>query len=434
MDSSTELQRANAEISRLKAAAEIGKLLNSTLDLNKILQTILATAIEHLKADTGTVYLLDEEKKELWSKAVQAGNLVEVRLKYGQGIAGHVAESGKPVLTDNAYNDPHFNPDYDKQTGYHTQSMLCAPMVSREGKMVGVVQIINKVEGAFTEEDLFFLETISLNACIAIQNAQLHLLSLQNERINKEMQVAASILSVIIPEKIDAVKGLEISATSIACKEIGGDYYDVIRLKDNHIAFVIADVSGKGVPAALLVASLQASIRAYLEYYPGNLGISHRRENDINLRNLVLKLNDVIIKNSTAERFISGFIGIIDTDKNTLHFVNAGHNPPLFFKNGLMEKLISVGIPLGMCPFDAYEEKTVQLDPGDTLVLFTDGVTEAFDEKEDMYEDERLEALLAQKHTGTAEQIKQDILDDVSRFTKDIEPDDDITLMVIKVR
>ncbi|MBL7960579.1 SpoIIE family protein phosphatase, partial [bacterium] len=378
MDLSKKLKNITDETIRLMAIVEIGKLLNSTLDLNKILEIILDTAIKNLNADRGTVYLIDHEKKQLWSKVLQGDSIVEVRLALGQGIAGFVAQTGKKIILKDAYKDPRFNPDFDKKTGYVTKSILCMPMKNRKGQMIGVFQILNKKTGFFNVDDTKFLDTLSVDACIAIENARLYEEAIEKERMEKELEVAATIQEMIIPKEIVQQEGYEIAGFNVPSKQVGGDFYDVVYLPNGNTALIIADVSGKSIPGALLVSTLQASLRAYLE-------------SDFELEKLVTKLNRIILKNSTADKYITFFIGILDPQTHTLKSVNAGHNPPLICRSGAIKKLTVGGIPLGMYPYDQYESEETQLGSNDVVVMFTDGVTEAADKDDEFYDDSRLE-------------------------------------------
>ena len=184
------MKKSNRRTNRLLELVKIRKLLNSTLRLEKILQIILETATNNLNADRGTVYLIDYKTKELWSKVLQGDIKVEIRLPIGKGIAGHVAKTGKKVILKDAYKDPRFNREVDKQTGYHTKTMLCTPMKDRKGKKIGVIQIVNKLNGYFSQEDIKFLDLLSLDACLAIENARLFKEALEKESIEKELEVA----------------------------------------------------------------------------------------------------------------------------------------------------------------------------------------------------------------------------------------------------
>ena len=419
MDLSKKLKNITDETIRLMAVVEIGKLLNSTLDLNKILKIILDTAIKNLNADRGTLYLIDHEKKELWSKVLQGDSLIEIRLPVGQGISGYVAETGKKVILKDAYKDERFNPEFDKKTGYVTKTILCTPMKNRKGEMIGVFQIINRKNGFFTIDDVKFLDTLSVDACIAIENARLHEESLEKERMEKELEVAATIQKTIIPKEIVQKEGFEIAGINVPSKQVGGDFYDVVDLPNGHLALIIADVSGKSVPGALLVSTLQASLRAYLE-------------SDFELKKLVAKLNRIILRNSTSDKYITFFIAILDTDKQVLHSVNAGHNPPILCRNGSLKKLVAGGIPLGMAPFDEYEAEETLLQANDVLIMFTDGVTEAADKEDNFYDDERLEQCALKNSKLGAEALKRVIYDDVKKFVGEAEQSDDITMLILK--
>lgn len=419
MDLSKKLKIITDETIRLMAVVEIGKLLNSTLDLNKILEIILDTAIKNLGADRGTVYLIDHEKKQLWSKVLQGGNIVEVRLALGQGIAGYVAQTGKKVMLKDAYKDPRFNPDFDRKTGYVTKSILCMPMKNRKGEMIGVFQIINRKNGFFTLDDTKFLDTLSVDACIAIENARLHEEAIEKERMEKELEVAATIQKMIIPKEIVQKEGFEIAGFNVPSKQVGGDFYDVVHLPNGNIALIIADVSGKGIPGALLVSTLQASLHAYLE-------------SDYELKRLVTKLNQIILKNSTEDKYITFFIAILNPETNVLTSVNAGHNPPLLCRNGTIKKLTVGGIPLGMYPFDQFEAEETKLDRNDLLIMFTDGITEAADKEDEFYDDPRLERCVLHNSKLNADQLKQVIFDDLKKFVGDAEQSDDITMLLLK--
>ena len=419
MDLAEKLRQVTDEAIRLMAIVEVGKLLNSTLDLDKVLNIILDTAIKNLDADRGTLYLIDREKNELWSKVLQGENLVDVRLPIGHGIAGHVAQTGKRVILKDVYKDERFNPEFDKKTGYRTKTMLCTPMKNRENQMIGVFQIINKKTDFFTLDDVHFLDTLSVDACIAIENARLVQEALEKQKIEKELEVAATIQNMIIPKELPVIPGYQIAGKNDPSKQVGGDFYDVIPLKDGKFALIIADVSGKSVSGALLVSTLQASLHAYLEY-------------DNTITDLVRKLNRIILKNSTTEKYITFFISILDPARNTLETLNAGHNPPLLHRNGELIKLKTGGVPLGMVEFDDFRSETLQLQPGDAVVMFTDGVTEAENEAEDFFSDERLEETVLQCAHEDADAINQRIYSDVKTFEGDAEQADDITLLILK--
>jgi phosphoserine phosphatase RsbU/P len=413
------MKKSNRGTNRLLELVKIRKLLNSTLRLEKILQIILETATKNLHADRGTVYLIDYKTKELWSKVLQGDIKVEIRLPIGKGIAGHVAKTGKKVILKDAYKDPRFNPEVDKKTGYHTKTMLCTPMKDRKGKKIGVIQIVNKMNGYFSQEDIKFLDLLSLDACLAIENARLFKEALEKESIEKELEVAATIQRMILPKTIPEIHGFEISGLCVPAKQVGGDYYDVISLPDGRTAFAIADAAGKGVPAALLVSTLQACMRAYLE-------------SNFKLDELITRVNRVIFRTSTENKFITFFIGILDPSSKMLQIVNAGHYPPLLARNGNFIRLPTTGVVLGGIESASFVCKEYALETNDVLVMFTDGITEANNSKNGAYGDERLEKLILENCNQSAANLKDTIYKDVRSFVREADQSDDITLLIVK--
>jgi len=193
---SLEAQREAVETRflKLEKLIDASKIINSTLDLDRLLGLILDAATKSLEADRGTLYLVDDIKKELWSKVLQGTNMVEIRLPIGKGIAGYVAETGETINIPDAYNDPRFNPEVDKRTGYRTKNMLCMPMKNKDGKIIGVFQLLNKKEGAFEKSDEQFIDALSAHASVAIENARLAQDMVQSERLSAVGRMASTII------------------------------------------------------------------------------------------------------------------------------------------------------------------------------------------------------------------------------------------------
>ncbi len=193
---SLEKQRALVEgrVDKLNRLIEASRIINSTLDLDKLLGLILDAAAKSIEADRGTLYLVDPMKQELWSKVLQGSNMVEIRLPVGKGIAGYVAQTGETINIPDAYKDSRFNPDIDKRTGYRTRNVLCMPMKNKDGKIIGVFQLLNKKEGAFRSEDEQFIDAFSAHASIAIENARLAQEMVQSERLSAVGRMASVII------------------------------------------------------------------------------------------------------------------------------------------------------------------------------------------------------------------------------------------------
>jgi sigma-B regulation protein RsbU (phosphoserine phosphatase) len=299
----------------LESLIEATEHLNSTFDLEELLSIILDLSLKNLSAERGTIYLIDEEKNELWSHILRGNEMSEIRLPLGTGIAGTVAAEGKTILLNDAASDTRFFSGYDKKSGFVTKTMLCHPMKNRDGKIMGVFQILNKKRGTFNEDDIRFLEAFSDHVVLAVENAKLVQASLEQERIQRDLQIAAAIQQRIIPKQLPAIPGYDLASVALPSKMVGGDFFDIILLENGTYAIIMADVSGKGIPASLIVSNLHASLRAHIQY-------------EQNLVKLVTKLNAVVCDTTTPESFITVFILILDPASHTFTYINAGHNAP----------------------------------------------------------------------------------------------------------
>ncbi|HTX18531.1 MAG TPA: ATP-binding protein [Bacteroidota bacterium] len=188
------LDLSKAQLEKLNLLIDAAKSVNSTLDLDKLLDVILETAIKSIGSDSGTLYLLDELKSEIWSKALKGTEVIEIRLPVGKGLSGYVAKTGETINIPDAYSDPRFNPEVDKKSGYKTNNMLCMPMRNRDGKIIGVFQLLNKKGGPFTTEDEEFINALSIHASIAIENARLAQEMVNNERLSAVGRMASTVI------------------------------------------------------------------------------------------------------------------------------------------------------------------------------------------------------------------------------------------------
>ncbi len=272
---------------------------------------------------------------------------------------------------------------------------------------------------AFDETDQLLLDAFSRQLNVALENIFLHQEALEKQRIDQDIEVAGTIQQRIIPETLPEIDGYDMFGVNIPTKMVGGDYYDCIELNDKKYALIIADVSGKGVPAALLVSSLHASLSAYLE-------------NNIPLTELALRLNKVIYDASTSDKYITFYIAILDPEKGEIESLNAGHNPIYKLnKKGELSELSVGGIPFGMLGLDfPYTSEKVVIEPGESILLYTDGVTEAMNEHDEEYDDERplIDFYKDNSDLESREFIGR-LIDDIQDFTGNTPQSDDITAL-----
>jgi sigma-B regulation protein RsbU (phosphoserine phosphatase) len=357
----------------------------------------------------------------LWSKVLKGKELVEIRLPLGTGIAGTVARSGETINLKDAWKDKRFFSGFDLRSGFQTRTMLCMPMKNRKNKIIGVFQIINKRRGVFNRQDEQFLEAFSDHVALAVESAYLHQAIIEKELVEKEIRIAAEIQQKLLPTVIPAVTGYEMDALAIPCKTIGGDYYDIIPVTFGRYVLVIADVSGKGIPAALLVSTLHASLHAYVEAR-------------LPLTELVSRLNRIVYRNTPPERFITMFVAEFNPRTHTLTYVNAGHNPPYVVNAASddLRQLAAGGLPLGMFEDLPYQSETVTLHPGDHVLMYTDGVTEAMNPAMEEYGDVRFLKNVRRSLGLPLRELRESIHGDVHAFTGAEPQSDDLTFLLLR--
>jgi len=416
----SETRAFQDEIALLRSLVEASKLLNSTLDLDQLLKLILQVATENTRADRGTIYLVDRQRHEIWSRVAQGQGMVEIRLPLTQGIAGHVARTGEIVALENAYDDPRFDRGNDARTGYRTRTMLCMPLRNKEREIIGVFQILNKASGIFSHQDTAFLDALSTHAAIALENARLYQEALEKKRLENEVSLAREIQQRLLPASMPEVRGFEFAAKNIPTFKVGGDYYDFLPLPDGRLAFAVGDVSGKGIPAALLMSSLRAGFQTQL------------RE-DKSIVSIADKLNRLIFHCTSMSSFITFFFGIIHQEKKYIDYVNCGHNPPYIIRqNGSLEPLNEGGLVLGMVDDAKYSRGRIKLAADESLVAFTDGVTEALNKRGRLFSEKKLEKLILKNRKDRPSDLLDIVMSSVQNHIGEAPQSDDITLLIIR--
>jgi sigma-B regulation protein RsbU (phosphoserine phosphatase) len=407
-----------AEIKHLRTLVEASKLINSSIEPDALFASILAVARQELGVERGTLYFVDEKRQEIWSKV--AGELGDaIRLPIGRGIAGMVAATGEPIVLRDVYADARFDRSHDLATGYRTRSMLCSPIKNRAGKVVGVLQLLNKVNGTFGDADLRFLDAISDHMAIAMENATLHLELVEKQRMERELQLGREIQSALLPEPPQDVPGTSIASRNIPCYEVGGDYYDFLFLPNGDLGIVIGDVSGKGVGAALIMSSVQAALRvaAPIERDPAMLAS---------------RIDSFVFAATHGRKYVTFFYGRYTPATGALQYVNAGHNPPFVVDEGRITTLPSTGRPIGILPGSLYETATVTLPPGATLVLYTDGLNEATSTSDEELGNTRLAKLVHDAAEGDVAAMPGRVLDAITAFEAGAPTADDKTIVVLR--
>jgi sigma-B regulation protein RsbU (phosphoserine phosphatase) len=413
-------EAARSEIGNLEQLVEASKHLNSTLNLEEVLDRILETALRIVDGDRGTVYVVEEKRRELWSRVVTGTERFEIRLPLGKGIAGYVAATGETLNIPDAYVDQRFNPEVDRRSGYRTRTILCMPMRNKSGKVIGVFQLLNKRKGKFSKEDEQCIEALSVHAAIAIENARLYASEREMAKLEKMLVAAREVQRMLLPRELPAVSGFELAASTTPAEEVGGDLFDFIPMDDGSLAFCLGDVSGKGLPASLLMANMQATVRGQA---PASLSPGE----------CLRRTNRLLYLNTTSEKFVTAFYGVIDPESGSLSYSNAGQDKPLLLSpDGAVEALEGGGIMLGITDDFLYPEMTAEIPAGSALVVYTDGVTEAENGKGEMFGEQRLRDALRRLCRENAEGIRLGVLAALEAFTGDVKQGDDITVLVMR--
>lgn len=412
------------QITQLSLLFEATRLLNSTLDLAELLELILKIARQEVKAERGSMFLVDNRHRELWSIVATGLDHQEIRVPFGKGIAGRVAETGELVNVADAYTHPDFDSSFDQKFGFLTRSVFTMPIRHHTGEIVGVLQLLNKSGGGpFTAQDEDFLGKLSGHMAMALENARLHRESLEKQRLQKELALARQIQMSLLPETPPDVPGYELAVRNEPCFEVGGDYYDFLNLGPETLLLVIADVEGKGIASALVMSNLQATLRAL---------VSHLHSLEV----LTFSLNEMMCNDTKSRKYLSMFLGLVDTQRGGLHYINCGHVPPILVDgvSGKHRVLTEGGTLIGLFPRSQYSRGQVKLGPGDILVCCTDGIPEACpaDNYDIEFGNERMAEVVARNRSGTADEIVAAVLAEVNVFCGGNQTDDKV-LMIMKV-
>jgi sigma-B regulation protein RsbU (phosphoserine phosphatase) len=359
-----ELAEAGERIRRLEAVVEAGLMVNSTLDLAELAKHIIDIATRLINAERGSLFVIDSQTGVLRSMVAQGLTTGPLTVSVSEGIVGAVAASGEAEILDEPYADPRFDPNVDRVTGFRTRSLLTVPVRDREGRMIAVLQLLNHRGGGFSTADVDFLAELGVSFAIALTTADLHREIVAREQLRREVCLAAEIQRALQPEGRADIPGLEIEVLFEPCHEVGGDYWDVIPAGDDRWWIVIADVSGKGVPAGLVASNIQACLWT-------------RRAGSEPLTSVIADANEILCRLTRSRKYATLVAAEWSAADETLAWVSAGHPPLLLSRGGVVHEFGATGRPIGLLADQSYGSETVSLTEGDTVLLYTDGLLEA---------------------------------------------------------
>ena len=418
-------ETSHREVRNLNALLEVSRALGAEMHLDSLLPVIIHKTTEVMDAERSSLFIYDPDSDELWSKVAEGMDKKTIRFPAGVGIAGDVAKTLETANIPDAYDDTRFNPEFDKQSNFKTKSVLCMPMTTRKGELIGVIQVLNKTDGGkFQEGDEKLLEALCIQAGVAIVRARLTEAFLEKQRIEESLKLAADIQMGMLPSTFPAFperNDFDLFAGIVPAKEVGGDFYDFFLIDKKHLCFVIGDVSGKGIPAALFMALTKTQIKA---------SSSRRRTPG----DVLYRANNDLCHENESGMFCTLFYGIMNMETGEVTYANAGHNPPYIInKNSEPVQIESTGgIALGVMEEMEFESATFTASKGDSIFLYTDGVNEAMNEADEEYSYEKLEDYLKENSNGSITDMVNGNLDSVKEFAGSAPQSDDITVLAIR--
>lgn len=414
-------------VQALHGLLDISKALGSEVELNALLEVIIRRASLIMEADRTTVFVFDPSTQRLWSRVGEGLEAGTIELELGSGVAGDVARAKILVNIPDASKDARFNPEFDRKNHYTTRSILCAPITNGEGKLLGVIQSINKKNrDRFDVEDERVINTLASHVGVALERAHLTEAFLEKNRFEESLKLASEIQLGMLPKGVLDVSSdapFEIAAHLRPARHVGGDFYDFRLLPGGRLFFSIGDVSGKGIPAALMMAVTRTLFRSNSSIIEG-------------ADEIMSAVNRVLCEETGSSMFVTAFCGVLDLATGEIEYSNAGHNPPMIagLDCGANELDVKPGLVLGVTPGYAYNVQRTRLDPGQLLYLYTDGVTEQSNPVGEMFGVARLSAVLSALSRESASNVIDTTLDAVDRFSAGSPQFDDLTALCIRYR
>jgi sigma-B regulation protein RsbU (phosphoserine phosphatase) len=426
-------QMANSaalELRHMAALLEGMRALGSGKVLDEVLALVLDSAIEVTGAERGFIMLANAQK-QLELKLVRArgkmtlgGRTFETSRKIPETVFATGQQKIVEDLLDGDLASAHMG-----TVALGIRHVLCAPLrVMRYvekgeqealDRVIGVLYLDSRERGALRSATVqAALETLSAEAAIAIENARLYQVALDKAKIDQELKVAAAIQQSLLPPGEHNGTFFTAYATSVPCRSVGGDFFDYIDLPSGDRGFIVGDIAGKGSPAALLAAAVLGMFSAEAFYQTGS-------------SSPITRVNAGLFRRAIEARFLTAFYGILHKD-GTLVYTNAGHNPPILVKKDGVHRLEAGGVVLGLFEAATFDQEKITVEKGDTLLIFSDGVTEAMNEAEEEFGDDHLVACMRERYTKEPREILEELVGEVKAFCGEALQSDDVTMMLVR--
>ena len=421
---------AATELRQMAALLEALRALGSGRVLDEVLALVLDSAIEVTGAERGFIMLANRERQLVFNLARARGKvtLPGRTFETSRKIPESVFATGKQTIVEDLL-DGDLAQLHTGTVALGIRHVLCTPLriiryidrPEQKGadETIGVLYLDSRERGALRSQSaMSALDTLSAEAALAIENARLYREALEKARFEQELKVAAAIQQSLLPPGARDGAFFKTAAASLACRAVGGDFYDYVDLPTGQFGFIVGDVAGKGSPAALLAAAVLGMFSAEATYQTSAAAV-------------ITRLNHGLFRRAIESRFLTTFYGIMNSD-GTFTYCNAGHNAPILVSASGMRRLDAGGMVLGLFEHASFDEETIQLQPGDVIVAFSDGVTEALNPEGDEYSDDRLLASVVAHRDKTPQNILDGLLADVRTFCRDATQSDDLTIVMVR--
>ncbi len=412
-------------VDKLRLLLEVTRTISQSMDTDEVLSLLMDTLGSLIHYDAAGIYIIecleDEDTPCIFKSKVIRGyrisfEQIEPRLRLGEGFIGHVALSGESLICPDVSQDERYFPARKR-----TKSELVTPIISND-KVIGVFDLESDKLDAYDDEDLSILEMLAAQVAIIIEKAELYEELVEKKRIKAQLEIARQVQLELLPANDPEFNGFDMSAYVFPTEEVSGDYYDWVSIMEDQVAIIVADAVGKGIPAALLIAFLRASMRAYVQIgYAPHIAFS--------------KVGNLLWDSVEAHQFITAVYGIIDTTNRTFVYSNAGHNPPLLVRKDKECRFVEYGdMALGMFRNTPYHQHFIRFQKEDVFVLYTDGITEAANAEGEEYGQDRFAERVSDGVHLSAKEMIEFIRQDIAVFTERSTLDDDATLFIIKAQ
>jgi phosphoserine phosphatase len=408
-----------------KALADLQKVLDITrvmaaaVDLHDLLQLITDRSMELLDAERASVFMYEKETDELVT--IIAAGSEEIRVPADRGLAGAALQGNTTINVSDAYNDDRFDATTDHKSGFHTRNILSVPLCGHQGGRVGVLQVLNKRGGDFSDSDVNLAETLGAQTGVALQRANLLKHYVAKQEMQRAMEIAREIQRALLPSGPPLITGFDVAGFSESADDTGGDTFDFLQLQDGRWLLAVADASGHGVGPALVIAQTRAMLRA--------IAMQGR-----DVSTILATSNDLLCRDLQG-RFVTCFLGMLDPITAGMTYASAGHGPLLFYdrQGDDFDELVATGLPMGVMEEADYEKVVArQFKSGDFAAITTDGFFEAENVDGEMFGMGRLRELLRDSRDLPSAEMIAGICKAIEEFTRGMKQADDLTVIVIK--